>query len=228
MNKTILFISIIGLIIFSNPAINYWLIVFRDTFFKDGKTLAIYTFFESAFNACILFIIYYLFMNHTVFDPSFILFFMFSHGALFTIIMFFLPIMYGLNWFSNTVVKSAVRKLSEIKIVHILSQHISKNIIVVWICIHLKEYYSDNLKLSENYLLSGKWSRLILTIDYMLSGIITASNISNDLISKWIKEIYQKQVAFQTVYKNDLQLYTEIFLVSFLSFVLSNKHVENL
>ena len=220
--NAILICSIIGIAILSAPAANYWMIVTRGKAFENLKSLWVYTAFEMLFNACVLYIMYYLLMNYLITNPSFILFFIFSHGSIFTSLMLILPILYSTYWMLDAILKPIIRAICRNKVIAIIFNWINRTKIADWLNRHFSIYFADSVEIDLSFFLSSKFVKFFLVLIYIISGILTASNLANNFIMWHLKDIYEKKKVFQDVYKNDLNLYTEIFLVSFLSFVTSH------
>lgn len=177
------------------------------------------------FNVSLLVVTNFVLMNYAIKSPSFILFFLFTHCFVFTPFTLVTPLLYSVTYFFHWAQKELAQshsisascydvKLTINKIIDGLGMQGFSRV--------LKECYSDKLQQSEHYFLSGKFNKATLIISYTVSGILTASNMSNNFIFKYMKDLYAKSTVFKDLYVNDLKLYTQIFLVSFISVVVAN------
>jgi hypothetical protein len=203
-------LSILGICIFATPAVNYWSKICEDRRFKDGVELFAYTILQCAFNGFALWLVYLLYQTYTG-SNSLVPIFILSHAFLFAALTIMPPIMYGILCLTEQIKKN----ISLPKIIVKVHKRVIK-------FSFFQTYYNSEEEVTLDFL-SGVIIKKYIIVSYLVCGIVTSSGISNSLIILLCKQpnISKSFTEFSTVYNNDLKLYTDIFLMSALSFVLS-------
>ena len=202
-------LSILGILIFATPAVNYWSRIYKEKRFKSGKEFVAYTFLQFVFDCSVLWFAYSLYQLDTE-SHSLVPIFILAHAFLFALLTFVPPIMYGFLLLFEKIQRSPLFHK-----IMVCTHKIETKLL-------FKNYYHTESEISLDPL-SGAFMKQYIVVSYLMCGLLTASGISNDLLISLFKQpnISKNMDEFSFVYSNDLKLYTDIFLMSALSFVFS-------
>jgi hypothetical protein len=84
------------------------------------------------------------------------------------------------------------------------------------------KYYYDYFGTIEIPMLSGKIIGIVLITAYLICGIFSVSDISNTFIIKYMHVTFSKNADVKNAYDRDLQLYSELFIISLFPILISN------
>ena len=199
-----------GILIFTVPAVNYWSKIYKEKRFKSGIELFVYTILQGFFSCFVICLVYFLYQFDTD-SRSLVPIFILSHALLFVTLTAVLPATYGLKLITNRVGKFFLHTKFVVRIYKYIMKFS-----------FFRTFYNSETEIILD-ILSGTFIKRFMVGSYLTCGIITASGISNSLIILLCRQpdIAKHFSEFSTVYSNDLKLYTDIFLMSALSFALS-------
>ena len=215
---TRLIIAIFGMLTFSAPTLNYWHIILSDGEFCSSKDLGMFTFLQFIFDFFGVVFLYYLIEIST--SPSIIPFFIMAQATSFSMLTLIFP-----------VINRVLCLFKKIKNTKLFNKTVGKMMAKFLKHKAIAKYFVSQREYEVNFL-SGNLIKKGLIIFYMLSGIVTTSGIANNLMMTVFKNsvIVRENSNFSAasaIYIKDLQLYSDLFIISALPILASYLNCKN-
>jgi hypothetical protein len=177
------------------PTIKYWSIIISGEDFRSRHEIFIFTIFRFFSALCIIYYLHF-FVKSLNIEPSYFIVLFCSQLIIFPTISFFLSFFNFLEW---------IWKLLQ-KVKNKFGHHI-KSLRTPKIAVEFfKRYYTFSNNSATYNRLSNNWNRKVMIIFYLISGILTATDIAHSFLPSFIKKY--------TMCSSDLQLYSNFFIIT--------------